>query len=106
MDQIILPSTNNYTVYSKSGCINCTKVKKILKEQNIEPLIVDCDEYLIENKEDFLSQITELIGYEYKMFPIVFNNGKFIGGYFDVKQILDDKNITNNDSKIIITDDF
>ena len=75
------PEKNLITVYSKSGCINCTKVKTLLKDQSFSYNEIDCDEFILENKEDFLAFITTLIGKEYKMFPIVFDNGKFIGGY-------------------------
>ena len=49
-----LPSENKFTIYSKSGCINCRKVKELLKGKNLDYEIVDCDDYLLENKEIFL----------------------------------------------------
>lgn len=76
-----IPEKNQITVYTKSSCINCTKVKKLLKDQSFTFNIIDCDEFILENKEEFLAFITNLIGKEYRMFPMVFNNGKFIGGY-------------------------
>ena len=35
------PSEKNFTIYSKSGCINCRKVKDLLKSNNIEYEIID-----------------------------------------------------------------
>ena len=43
------PDFNNYTIYSKSGCYYCTKVKELLQNENPTPIIINCDEYLIEN---------------------------------------------------------
>lgn len=75
------PKKENYTIYSKSGCINCSKVKKLLTEKRYIFIEVNCDEFLIENKETFLLFISEKAKKEYKTFPMVFYNGEFIGGY-------------------------
>ena len=45
------PSDNNFTIYSKSGCINCRRVKDLLKNNNSEYEMIDCDDYLLEDKE-------------------------------------------------------
>jgi hypothetical protein len=39
------PETVGFTVYSKSGCPNCNKVKALLKEKNLLFKVVDCDEF-------------------------------------------------------------
>ena len=87
------PLIKGFTIYSKSGCINCLKVKQLLKEKNQdkqdEILIIDCDEYLIENKEDFLFFIKNISNNDVKSFPIIFNDGKFIGGYKETILFLD-----------------
>lgn len=97
------PLTKGFTIYSKSGCINCLKVKQLLKEKNQEKeesnekeeskqdeiLIIDCDEYLIENKENFLFFIRNISNNDVKSFPIIFNDGKFIGGYKETIVFLD-----------------
>ena len=75
------PYPNRFTIYSKSGCHNCSKLKKILTDSAIFFLEIQCDEYLIEDKENFLSFIENKIGKSYKTFPMVFFDGKFIGGY-------------------------
>ena len=51
---IIKPNEFGFTIYSKSGCPNCLKVKALLKKNNINFIIVDCDVYLIEDKSFFL----------------------------------------------------
>jgi len=85
----IFPSTSGFTIYSKSGCPNCTKVKNILKEQAIQFNVVDCDEYLIEDKDNFLLFIKSYANQDYKLFPMVFNDGIFIGGYNETKEYID-----------------
>ena len=83
--EYIEPATNNYTIYTKSGCPNCTKVKKFLESENKKPLIIDCDEWLIEDKPAFLEFIREKAGKECKTFPMVFYNGEFLGGFDETK---------------------
>ena len=56
----ILPNSQGYTIYSKSGCPFCTKVKRLLEKEAPSPLLVDCDDYLLENKEAFLIFIKEM----------------------------------------------
>ena len=80
-EEYIQPQKTGYTLYSKSGCPNCTKVKHLLKSVEPANLIVDCDDYLIENKQDFLQFIESLAGKEWKTFPMIFHNGQFVGGY-------------------------
>lgn len=81
-----------YTVYSKSGCPNCTKVKNFLKEHSKEFAVVDCDEYLIENKEGFLSFIEIIAGKKYRTFPMVFLGENFIGGFTETKVFIEKEN--------------
>lgn len=83
------PFEKDFTIYSKSGCINCTSVKKLLKEKFFAFEEINCDEYLIEEKENFLSFIENTIGKSYKTFPMVFYNGKFIGGYAETIDLID-----------------
>ena len=78
-----IPLTDGFTVYSKSGCHNCVSVKKLLKDKNFLFKEIQCDEYLIEEKENFLLFIEKKIGKSYKTFPMVFYNGNFIGGFND-----------------------
>ena len=75
------PSEGQITVYCKSGCVNCIKVKQLLKEKDISFNVINCDEFILETKEEFLEFIHKLAGREYRMFPMVFNDNHFIGGY-------------------------
>ena len=84
------PGGDSYTIYSKSGCLFCTKAKVLLQNEHIPPLFVNCDNFLLENKEDFLNRMKSLIGYEYKTFPMIFKNGRFIGGYNKTKEFYEE----------------
>jgi glutaredoxin len=84
------PSKTCYTIYSKSGCPNCTKVKELLQINKIQFVIINCDEYLLDHKLAFLNFIMNLTSREWKTFPIVFdNNSQFIGGFIDTKVYLE-----------------
>ena len=83
------PVETGFTIYSKSGCPNCLKVKALLKEKNIIFNVVDCDEYLIEDKENFLLFIENLTKKSCRVFPMVFNDRKFIGGYNETNEHID-----------------
>lgn len=97
--EFIEPKLGEYTIYSKSGCPNCTNVKALFKEKGITFSLIDCDEYLIECKQEFLLFINSIIAndIEYKMFPMVFDNKCFVGGFFETKKYLE-KMITFDNS--------
>jgi glutaredoxin len=75
------PSKSGFTIYSKSGCPNCTKIKALLKEKFLLFNVVDCEEYLIEDKSNFLFFLSKLANKDVTMFPIIFYDNKFIGNY-------------------------
>lgn len=83
------PQNIGFTVYSKSGCPNCVKVKRFIKDKNFLITEIVCDEYLLENKEEFLAFIREKIGSECRVFPMVFFDGKFVGGYNETVETKD-----------------
>jgi glutaredoxin len=83
------PYPNGFTIYSKSGCHNCSKLKRLLAEKHLFFLEVQCDEYLIEEKYNFLSFIENKIGKSVTIFPLVFYDGKFIGGYNEATEQID-----------------
>ena len=83
------PRKNGFSVYSKSGCPNCTKVKKLLKEKNLLFNVIDCDDYILENKQTFLNFIKNISNVEINVFPIIFYEGKYIGGFIETKDFID-----------------
>lgn len=82
------PVETGFTIYSKSGCPNCTRIKKIMTEKKETFTEFNCDEYLIEDKDFFLSFIKNLANKECKVFPIIFNNAIFIGGFNETNEFL------------------
>lgn len=77
------PSEKDFTVYTKKGCPYCIKVKDLLENEKVK--FVECDPYISKNKENFLDFIESQAGGVYRTFPMVFFDGKFIGGYNETK---------------------
>jgi glutaredoxin len=92
------PKNIGFTIYSKSGCSNCNLVKNLLKEKSFLFHIIDCDEYILENKSDFLLFIKEKTLKDYKMFPIIFYDGNFIGGYKETQLFIEKLLLTFDDN--------
>jgi len=97
MNSYIQPSTTCYTVYTKSNCIYCFKVKQLFKDYDVKFIEVNCDEYLMENRAGFLEFIKSNSNRDYKTFPMVFNCGVFIGGYNETIRHLEKEFIEFND---------
>ena len=74
-----------YTIYTKSECGWCRRVKEMLPEATV----FNCDSYLESDKETFLTEMASRIGKEHRTFPMVFYDGGFIGGYEDTKKFVD-----------------
>lgn len=91
-----LPAEQGYTIYTKSLCSYCVKSKTLLKTEPFT--MIDCDEYIIDDKEAFLKFIEGLIGKSYRTFPMIFHNGKFLGGYAETKEHYEKVNAFTNDS--------
>jgi glutaredoxin len=90
-----LPVPGKFTIYSKSGCFYCNKVKALLQEYEE----YNCDEYLLEDREGFLAFIASIAGREYKTFPMVFNSsGEFVGGFAETKALLETPKLSFNEA--------
>lgn len=84
------PAKLGYTIYSKTGCVNCVKAKRMIEDKVLGkwyegmpfPLkYIECDNYLVEDRQGFLSNIKLFAGGEVKMFPMIFYNEEYIGSY-------------------------
>jgi glutaredoxin len=92
MEPFIEPESDKFTIYTKSGCPNCVKAKALLKDKSLSFLIVDCDEYILENKAEFLKFIEKIALTKWKIFPIIFDDtNKLVGGFEELKEHLDKK---------------
>jgi glutaredoxin len=87
--EYIGPSGTEFTIYSKSGCLLCSKVKTLLHDNNLLFTVIDCDDYILEDKPGFLLFIKNITGHDIKGFPIVFGNGAYIGSYNETKTHVD-----------------
>jgi glutaredoxin len=88
--EIPKPKNGIITVYSKSGCPGCNNVKKLLIEKHINHTIIDCDEFLLENREALLYFMETIAGMKCNIFPMVFDGNTFIGGYKQTLKYFDD----------------
>jgi glutaredoxin len=88
--QIQEPSDKCFTIYSKSNCKYCVLVKSLLDENKIPFIEINCDEYLIQDKQVFLDFIREKANRDFKTFPMVFCDGKFIGGFVETDRVIMD----------------
>lgn len=80
----ISPEKKGYTIYTKKNCVFCEKVKILLEKEGYRT--IPCDDYLVENREAFLTFIENQAGRPYKTFPMVFLDGNFIGGFTETKK--------------------
>lgn len=86
------PNKGIFTIYTKTKCEYCTKSKILLEDNDIEYLAINCDEYLMNSREEFLGFIKKTVGKDWKTFPIIFDdNGVFIGGFIETQQYLEKK---------------
>ena len=77
---IVLLSLNN--------CINCEKLKGYLIRKNIIYENISCDKYL--NDETFEKILFSLTSKNKNIFPIVFLNGVYMGGYKEILEYYSD----------------
>ena len=82
-NDILNPAVRGYTVYSKSGCPNCVKAKKVLDKHLL--LYIMCDEYLFRDRTDFLVTMKYYAMKDVTMFPMIFYDGDYIGGFNELK---------------------
>ena len=87
--EYIRPSESGFTIYSKSGCLQCSRAKTLLQDNKLDFIVVDCDEYILEDKPSFLLFMNSITCRDIKAFPMIFNNGAYIGGYPETKGHVD-----------------
>jgi glutaredoxin len=98
------PLANGITVYSEKGCLGCKQIIEFLNENNINHTVVDCSNYFPDNIKPLVLFVDKHIRsfeeycIKYKkrlIFPMIFNDGKFIGdlSYEEYKIYL--KNVNN-----------
>lgn len=76
-----------YTVYSKSGCVYCTRAKDtldLLGEDFVDIRIDEPTDTLFEKKEEMNSKL----GYEARTVPQIWHGDVYVGGYDDLVKYL------------------
>ena len=86
--EFIAPSTEGFTVYTKSNCPYCVKVKELFLHTQPEPKYVNCDDYLAGFRDAFLGFIHGYTIREHRTFPMVFWKGTFIGGFTETNEYM------------------
>lgn len=71
---------DGYTILTKKGCNWCTRAKELVPDAHVIP----CDEFL-EDRDRFFEHVDSLTGVKYRMFPMVFFDRQFVGGYTELK---------------------
>jgi glutaredoxin len=79
-------SQKGMTVLTKSNCMNCEKLKAYLFDKNIEFSPIYCDKYyeIEANKKQLREHLITLTGKTINSYPLVFLNGVYLGGYYNV----------------------
>lgn len=71
-----------YLIYSKTGCVYCDKAKELL--ENEDKIIIDCDQMLKNNRDDFIKEIEARMRKPFRTFPVIFSDNIYLGGYDDL----------------------
>ena len=69
-----------YTVYTKSNCPYCDKIKTLMEQCDENVNYISCDEWLTTKRTLFLNIMKVKIQKENVTFPIVFFEGNYVGG--------------------------
>jgi len=75
-----------FIIYTKSGCPNCDKAKKLLEKE--ETVIFNCDQMLKNDRDEFIKSMELKTRRPFKTFPVIFINDDYLGGYEDLTSYL------------------
>lgn len=82
------PAKTGFTIYKITGCKYCDMaLKHLAKAKNVT--IINCDKYIqgLRNHDEFFKYMRTYTIIPYQYFPMIFYNGKFIGGYSDLVKV-------------------
>ena len=74
---MIPPLSIGYTIYSKPDCVYCDKAKQLIKDAKEISIEKDYPSFL-----EFIRPYTQK---DYRMFPMIFFDGDFIGGFEEAR---------------------
>jgi glutaredoxin len=77
------PANSGYTIYTISNCKFCKMAKEYLAKSKIKTKVVNCDTHIetLRKRDEFYTFIRQYTSIPYTYFPMIFYNGKFVGGY-------------------------
>lgn len=67
-----------FIIYCKSNCPDCDRAKNLLKKE--QKIIINCDNFLEDDKESFLRTMRRKTNLEKIIFPMIFIDDTFLGG--------------------------
>lgn len=73
---MIPPRAIGYTIYSKPDCVYCDKAKQLIKGVEIS---------IEKDYPSFLEFILPYTKRDYRLFPMIFFDGEFIGGFEEAR---------------------
>jgi len=73
----------SWFIFTYKGCGYCKKAKDLLKNKHIDFIEIEVND---SNKLDIYNSIDKITG-KYRYFPVIFNNGNFIGGYTELQKM-------------------
>lgn len=83
---------SNYTIYSISNCKYCKMAKEHINKLKLSKITnIGCDKFVktCRERDNFYKFMKQYTVIPYYHFPMIFKNGKFIGG---LKELLHNKN--------------
>lgn len=87
------PTNTNYTIYSISNCKYCVMAKEHLGRASgasvaKSPSVINCDKFIgsCRERDNFYNFMRQYTVIPYIHFPMIFKDGKFIGG---LKELLE-----------------
>jgi glutaredoxin len=87
----VITLSSGIIVFSKTICPNCDKVKGFLTDIKKDFVVVKCDDFLAADRDGFLRTMAKLTGGVVpKMFPMVFVDQTYIGGYNETMKHFED----------------
>lgn len=72
-----------YIIYGLNTCPYCKDSKKLLDSNHIKYAYIEIQN---ENQKEKLYKLIDKKTNNYRYFPIIFKNGKFLGGYSELKK--------------------
>lgn len=73
---MIPPQKTGYTIYSKPECVYCEKAKQLIKGKEIS---------IEKDYPAFIEFIHPYTKTDYRLFPMIFFDGEFIGGFEEAR---------------------